>query len=46
MKKRFIEKADFENNFRNDKLEKRQLNYLVGGDGNGSQGGSSPWPTP
>jgi len=46
MKKRNFETTDFEKRFRNDKLEKRQLNYLVGGDGEGSQGGTNPWPNP
>jgi hypothetical protein len=38
MKKRTLTKNDFEEKFRNERIEGRKMNYLVGGDGDGSQG--------
>lgn len=37
MKKRTLTKNDFEENFRNERIEGRKMNYLFGGDGDGSQ---------
>jgi len=32
-------------NFKNEIIERKQMNYLVGGDGDGSQGATGdPWP--
>jgi len=38
MKKRTMTKIDFSEKFRNERIEGRKMNYLVGGDGDGSQG--------
>jgi len=44
MKKRLMTKSDLTEKFRNDKIEGKKMNYLVGGDGNGGQGSTSdPW---
>lgn len=35
---------DFTDKFRKEKIERRKMNYLVGGDGDGSQGATfDPW---
>lgn len=37
-------KRDFAEEFRNEKIEGKKMNYLVGGDGNGGQGSTDdPW---
>jgi hypothetical protein len=46
MKKQLFETVEFEKRFQNEKLEEKQLNYLRGGDGDGSEPGISPWPKP
>jgi len=38
MKKRTMTKIDFSEKFRNERIEGRKMNYLVGGDGDGSEG--------
>ena len=44
MKKRLMTKSDLTEQFRNEKIEGKKMNYLVGGDGNGSQGAiDDPW---
>jgi len=44
MKKRLMTKSDFAEKFRNEKIEGKKMNYLVGGDGDGSEGGlDDPW---
>ncbi len=47
MKKKSNERIDFDKRFRNEKLERRQWNFLVGGDGDGGQPGTGdPWDPP
>lgn len=44
MKKRRFSIADMEIRFKKEKLEKNKMNFLLGGDGNGGQGGvDDPW---
>ncbi|MCK4880403.1 MAG: hypothetical protein KAS82_07080 [Bacteroidales bacterium] len=44
MKKRLMTKSDFAEKFRNEKIEGKKMNYLVGGDGDGSEGAPpDPW---
>jgi|GEM_PF-1505707 len=38
MKTRLMTKNDFTEKFMNERIEGRKMNYLVGGDGDGSQG--------
>ena len=33
-----MEKSDFTGKFRNEKIEDKKMNFLVGGDGDGGQG--------
>jgi hypothetical protein len=44
MKRKRIENADFEKRFGSVKFKRDQLNYLIGGDADGGQGGTNPWP--
>lgn len=43
MKRKSFDKSNFTANFRNEKLEDGKLNFLRGGDGDGSQGATDPW---
>ncbi len=44
MKKKLMPKSDLTQKFRKEMIEGKKLNYLVGGDGNGSQGATDdPW---
>jgi hypothetical protein len=44
MKKRMMTRSDFAEKFRNEMIEGRKMNYLVGGDGDGSQSAPpDPW---
>jgi hypothetical protein len=44
MKKRLMTKSDFAKKFKNEIIEGKKLNYLIGGDGDGSQGSTDdPW---
>jgi hypothetical protein len=37
-------KSEFTEKFRKEMIERKKMNYLVGGDGNGSQGSTDdPW---
>jgi len=45
MKKKLMKKSDLTEKFSNEMIEDNKMNYLVGGDGNGSQGATDdPWP--
>ena len=44
MKKRLMAKSDFSEKFGNEKIEGKKMNYLVGGDSDGGEGGTIPWP--
>jgi hypothetical protein len=44
MKKKLKEKRAFAEKFRNEKLESKKMNYLIGGDANGGEGAPpDPW---
>jgi hypothetical protein len=44
MKKKLMPKSDLTQKFSKEMIEGKKLNYLVGGDGNGSQGATDdPW---
>jgi len=44
MKRKLKFKRDIEARFRNEKMEESKLNFLLGGDENGGQGGTDdPW---
>jgi hypothetical protein len=44
MKKKLMPKSDLTQKFNKEMIEGKKLNYLVGGDGNGSQGSTDdPW---
>jgi len=39
-----MKKSDLDKNFKNEKIDRKKLNYLIGGDGNGGQGSiGDPW---
>ena len=39
-----MKRSDLDKNFKNEKIDRKKLNYFVGGDGNGSQGSTDdPW---
>ena len=39
-----MKRSDLEKNFKNEKIDRKKLNYLIGGDGDGSQGAiGDPW---
>ncbi len=44
MKKKLMPKSDLTEKFSKEMIEGKKMNYLVGGDGDGSQGGIGPWP--
>ena len=45
MKKKLMAKSDFAQKFRNEKLENKKMNYLVGGGKQGGEGSTDdPWP--
>ncbi len=44
MKKKLTTKSDLTQKFSKEMIEGKKMNYLVGGDGNGSQGAiDDPW---
>jgi len=44
MKKKLMTTSDLTEQFRNEKIEGKKMNYLVGGDGDGSQTAPpDPW---
>jgi hypothetical protein len=44
MKKKSFAKSNFTEKFRNEKIEDNKLNFLLGGDENGGEGGTGdPW---
>jgi len=39
-----MKRSDLEKNFKNEKIDRKKLNYLIGGDGDGGQGAiGDPW---
>ena len=39
-----MKRSDLDKNFKNEKIDRKKLNYLIGGDGNGGQGSiNDPW---
>ena len=39
-----MKRSDLDKNFKNEKIDRKKLNYLIGGDGDGSQGAiDDPW---
>ncbi len=44
MKKKAMFNANLEARFSQEKMDDSKLNFLKGGDGNGSQPGIDPWP--
>ena len=36
-------KSEWEKKFKNEKIDRKKLNYLHGGDGDGGQGSLPPW---
>ena len=39
-----MKRSDLEKNFKNEKIDRKKLNYLIGGDGDGAQGATDdPW---
>jgi hypothetical protein len=44
MKKKLMPKNDLTEKFNKEMIEGKKMNYLVGGDGDGSQGAVDPWP--
>ena len=44
MKKKEMERRAFAQKFRNEKLDGKKMNYLIGGDADGGQGATDdPW---
>ena len=44
MKKKLKEKRAFQEKFRNEKIEGKKMNYLIGGDADGGEGSTDdPW---
>jgi hypothetical protein len=44
MKKKLVKKSELVEKFNKEMIEGKKMNYLVGGDGNGSQGSiDDPW---
>ena len=44
MKKRAMFQSEMKKRFQKEILDRKQLNFLIGGDGNGGQGGTDdPW---
>jgi hypothetical protein len=44
MKKKSAAKRAFAEKFRNEKIDGKKMNYLIGGDSNGSEGSTDdPW---
>jgi natural product precursor len=40
-----MKKTEFTEKFKKEMIERKQMNYLLGGDGDGAQGGTGdPWP--
>ena len=39
-----MKRSDLDKNFKNEKIDRKKLNYLIGGDGDGSEGSiDDPW---
>ena len=39
-----MKRSDLDKNFKNEKIDRKKLNYLMGGDGDGAQGSvDDPW---
>jgi hypothetical protein len=39
-----MKRSDLDKNFKNEKIDRKKLNYLIGGDGDGAQGSTDdPW---
>lgn len=39
-----MKRSEFEKKFRNEKIDRKKMNYLTGGDGDGGQPGTDdPW---
>jgi len=39
-----MKRSDLDKNFKNEKIDRKKLNYLIGGDGDGGQGSiDDPW---
>ena len=39
-----MKRSDLDKNFKNEKIDRKKLNYLIGGDGDGGQGSTNdPW---
>ncbi|MCK5135177.1 MAG: hypothetical protein KAR19_05260 [Bacteroidales bacterium] len=45
MKRTTTAKTDLEARFVAEKMDNKKLNFLRGGDGDGGEGATSPWPT-
>ncbi len=45
MKRSTMTKADLEARFTAEKMDDRKLNFLKGGDFDGGEPGTNPWPT-
>jgi len=44
MKKKLMAKSAFAEKFRNEKIEGKKMNYLIGGDADGGEGSTDdPW---
>jgi hypothetical protein len=46
MKKKTMSRSELESMFSEERIENRKLNYLTGGDDQGGQPGTGPWPRP
>ena len=44
MKKKLMTKSDLTQKFSKEMIEGKKMNFLVGGDGDGSEGMVDPWP--
>ena len=44
MKKKLMPKSELTQKFSKEMIEGKKMNYLVGGDSDGSQGAVDPWP--
>jgi len=45
MKRSTMTKTNLEARFNAEKMEDRKMNFLKGGDADGSEPGTNPWPT-
>ena len=44
MRRTKLTKTNLEARFTEERMDDKKLNFLKGGDGNGGQGGTNPWP--